>query len=619
MFLALFVLVSPSAASVNLRLIKNGSHDVELKRCAGSFSDDIDTITTTGTTPYVSTRGLSRDLEKNEVYLSFEYTSTAAVSDLAVFFGSIANNDIQYCQGLAKAESWTTYMVDISDALEKFSWGKMGEQLTLRFGNQADVTLMVRHLRICKGEADPWVPTSNMPVIRNSIFRMGLPVFDIHTVDSIEPTCDYVKAPAGSMGGGITNATKVPGSLDIYFTDSITPDYSSGAYEKDKAGMTLKIRGNGSAYLAKKPFKIKLQKKANLMLTGDDKTYKDKEWLLLNDKELQTPIGFKVNELMGLQWTPRCRYVNVIVNGDYRGLYLLAEGVKRNTTARLNVAEDGYIIEHDAYWWNEDSMFVNSKYSPSFNYTFKYPDWEDMTQEQIDYIQNCVTTFEKSVENGTYPQYIDVESLASWVLGHDLLGTLDGGGSNMYFTKYDSTDSTKLQMANMWDFDSIEMTPDKWSDVHTYRFSNDYFNNDNKEFSRQYVKKWNQIKETFFADIQEYLNSLAINDETAAYDTSVIYNNMRWNSYGKSMADDVKSSCAWFETRQTWMQTAVETIDTVDTPSYIQVPVVRTDMVTDIYDLSGRRINSNQNNAAANGTRIYLERTGGRTRKVIAR
>ena len=112
--------------------------------------------------------------------------------------------------------------------------------------------------------------------------------------------------------------------------------------------MRAVIRGNTTARAKKKPYKIKLQKKADLLLRGDDEKYGDKDWLLILDESLSAKTGFKLNELAGMQWTPSYQYVNLILNGEYKGLYMLCESVERNKSCRLNVDKSGYIFEYDA-------------------------------------------------------------------------------------------------------------------------------------------------------------------------------------------------------------------------------------------------------------------------------
>lgn len=89
----------------------------------------------------------------------------------------------------------------------------------------------------------------------SQIISKGLPTLYIETVDHETPTCEYVYAPPGCMGASIRNETKVPGRIVIYkrinWMDSVL--YDSGDYEKDVSGMTIKLRGNTSAFEPKKP------------------------------------------------------------------------------------------------------------------------------------------------------------------------------------------------------------------------------------------------------------------------------------------------------------------------------------------------------------------------------
>lgn len=154
-------------------------------------------------------------------------------------------------------------------------------------------------------------------VLRETL-GLGLPVLRVETVNHEFPSFDRLDPPEGCWGVGITNATKVPGSLTMYAADG-TVAYESGEYRKDTSGMTIKVRGNTSAFWLKRPFKIKLQKKADLLLRGD-KRYEDKDWLLIRDLGINTFEGFKVGELLGMEYVPGSRYVNVIFNGEYYGL-----------------------------------------------------------------------------------------------------------------------------------------------------------------------------------------------------------------------------------------------------------------------------------------------------------
>ncbi|MBR4829341.1 MAG: CotH kinase family protein [Muribaculaceae bacterium] len=403
--------------------------------------------------------------------------------------------------------------------------------------------------------------TSSLVAVRDTMIELseiistGLITINVETVDGEEPTCDYVSAPPGSMGKTITNATKVPGRLVIYGfiegVDSLL--YDSGDYVKDVSGMTIKIRGNTSAYSSKKPYKIKLQKKSDLLFRGNEDLYKDKEWLLLKFDYLLAFSGFKINEMMGLPWTPGHRFVNVVMNGVYRGVYMMCESVKRNPSCRLNVDKlTGYIFECDPYWWNED-VYVNSITSPSYNFTFKYPDSEDITPEQLEYIQGVVTNYENSLTQSYYPDLIDVESFAEWCLGHDLEGTQDSGGANRYYTKYDSTDTSKIHMPLLWDFDMAERMKTDWSLCHTQHFKS-LFNNANRTFVDEYVGLWRSIEKTFFNTMQYYLSRFETSSEGVALNKSLSYEGLLWNTTLDSLHDIVTDRIIWYNTRNNWMK-----------------------------------------------------------------
>lgn len=377
----------------------------------------------------------------------------------------------------------------------------------------------------------------------------NLPLVKIETVNHEEPTCEHVTAPANCWGTSIKNATKVPGNLMILKNDDIL--YYSGDYDKGNSGMTLKIRGNTSAYHDKKPYKIKLQKKADLLSRKDDKNYKDKEWVLLKYNGLKTLVGFKLCELLGLQWTPSFEFVNVMINGDYRGLYMLCESVKRNANCRINVDVTGYIIEYDAYWWNEDVYFV-SDYTYQMNYTFKYPDEEDITQEQIDYIKQYVKSLETAIINGEqYENYMDVDSWAKWLLAQDILGNSDSGGANMYITKFDNTDSSKLMMGNLWDFDSSYTVSTYWSVQHTADelYFPKLLANKNKIFKNTYKSHWEKISSHLVEDMHSFLDEFGRSETASAIKASIILDNNRWGDESSRISEDISTYKAWFVVR----------------------------------------------------------------------
>lgn len=383
------------------------------------------------------------------------------------------------------------------------------------------------------------------------IATCGLPVFVVTTVNEEEPACDIIYAPEGENGASITNVTKVPGHLTIIKGDSIV--YDSGDYQEDVSGITFRIRGNTSAIWKKKPYKINLQKKADLLFRNDD-SYKDKEWILLSNYELINPIGFKMNELMGMQWAPGFTMINLFVNGDYRGIYTLCESVKRNADARLDVdKKTGYIFECDPYWWNENVYFESDS---GKTFTFKYPSDKDITDEQIDYMHTYINKVESSIAEGTYSNYIDVESFASWLLGMDILGNRDAAGANIFLTKYDNTDDTKIKMGNFWDFGAVATVDNEnWSAVHNkYFYFQDLLSSPCSDFVDAYKQLWTENGASIKSKLLFFIFTYPKSDMAKGIESSVPYEMERWQYFDEETTQTQANSLyTYFINRFNWL------------------------------------------------------------------
>lgn len=395
----------------------------------------------------------------------------------------------------------------------------------------------------------------------------GLPLIVIDTVGSEEPYGEGQDCTdgGGNYGYALINTTKVPGRMQIFKYGDNSAIYDSGDYVEKTSGLTIKLRGNTSAGVSetgpkntKHPYKIKLQKKADLLaelVDRNDKKYKDKNWILLKDgTSLNTFVGLTVSDIAGTTWTPEFAYVNVVLNGSYRGIYMLIESISKSE-ARADVADDGYILERDAYWYNEDVYF---KTNLNQKYTFKYPDNDEISDEKLTFIKNYMESVETSVQNGTYENYIDYESFARWQLIHDALGTWDSAGSNIYLTKYDSSNS-KLKMCTPWDFDSNYRMTDKWANTHagSRLYENYLFKSTNTAFLNSYKSQWESLSPILWSELFSKLSELS---KTQGEDINLSrkMDSMRWNfaSYS-TVEENITTAKNWFSSRIPWLDSAI--------------------------------------------------------------
>lgn len=301
------------------------------------------------------------------------------------------------------------------------------------------------------------------------------PRVEVTTENFIWPSCDFVGSPEGCWGAGITNAFYEQCIVTVYNenNEAVYSSSETAAAGQEYLGAKMKIRGNTSARYAshsRYPYKIKLDKSADLLYSligrpSDGKSYADKDWLLLNYGSNGFRIcGDAVADAVGTEWSPDYCYVSLYVNGEYRGLYVLSEAVEEGNGSgeeqwRVEVDNDGFVFECDAYWWNEDVYFRTplTANTPMY-FTFKYPDSDKLSEDspELIYLRDYMTRFEEALmrDDDSYLEYIDLDTFVRWLLVSDYLSINDGGGCNLFLYKKDSTDQTKIAMGPNWDFDS---------------------------------------------------------------------------------------------------------------------------------------------------------------------
>ena len=438
------------------------------------------------------------------------------------------------------------------------------------------------------------VIAQNTDFSQENIDKIGLKVIHIETENNEEPECEFAEAPEGCMGMTSINAKKV--KCRIYITLKGDTLYDSGMFEKNQSGATIKINGNTSAYFAipgNYPYKIKLQKKADL-LNRNNERFDDNEWRLINDGyTLNTIIGLKISELLQFSWTPAYTPCNVFINGDYRGCYLLIESVKRNKDCRINVDKtSGYIVERDPYWWKENRFFTTNYFASSkgYRWTWKYPDEDDVLLEQEDYITQFINDTEQSILNGTYSNYIDIKSFAKWILAHDILGSKDSGGTNLYVAKYDDTPNSLLEMPVLWDFDSnFRMEPGEFSKCHNnagdFYFYN-LFNNTNNSFTSKYKELWLQIKPTLLSTITQYILSITDSEYGRALESSRMLHYNRWGyTPYETIGELAQEAINWFNNHLDKLDVNINKL--ADNTS---ISAIKTKEKYDVYNLLGNKV-----------------------------
>ena len=423
------------------------------------------------------------------------------------------------------------------------------------------------------------------------IEALDLPIVYIETKENEEPTSSTIAAPEGCLGSGTTDKEYVKARMTIF--DKGQKVFDTGEYKKNEGGVRIRVRGNSSALITHKSFKLKFQVESD-PLNRADVLYKNKDWALLNyfsTCDLRTVIGFEVGKLLKMEWEPEWQFVNFVMNGKYRGLYLLCETVGV-APKRTKVCPSGFMIEADPYWWNEDSdhgVFKTKRINPAMGYTFKYPKAKE-DDSVVDDIEAYMNAFEDALYDGKdISDYIDVNSFAAWILAHDILGTLDGAGSNMFVIKDDFLEGearfqSKLRMGPLWDLGTIFSTPNEWATAHymTFFYYEQLFKR--PDFVKEYLRQWEGVRE-LVGPVALYFVQKVIRDKGKELDISRRLSPRDKGFHYRSVNEDLKETEKWFDERIPWMDQAltklIEQTEIVDVQSEHAVCTLQ------VYQLNG--------------------------------
>jgi hypothetical protein len=295
-------------------------------------------------------------------------------------------------------------------------------------------------------------------------------------------------------------------SVDDYIPGTITVLDEETVLEQP---INVKGRGNATFFYPKKPYTVKLEEKAGLLGMG-----KAKKWALLAgycDKTLlRVAVGFQTSELLDLAYTPDYRYVDLVINGQYLGNYILAETVKEEAK-QLDIGEDGYLVEETQYGTDDPIFFTEMR---SLRYRFRYPDGEKVTTEIMESVTAEINKMEQALLNldaeADIPGQVDTDSWVNWFLVQNILANMD---TNRYYYRIDS--DSKICMGPVWDFEwSLGIgwyNGDRPCPDHSITINTAYLRKllENTAFRQRLKERWNEI----YPDITEKLTGFM--DETA--------------------------------------------------------------------------------------------------------
>ncbi len=240
----------------------------------------------------------------------------------------------------------------------------------------------------------------------------------------------------------------------------------------------IEVRGSSSLLYDKKNYSIETRD-----LDGDDLSVpllgmpNESDWALispLNDKSLMRDVLAYWFATSAMDWAPRTRFVEVMLNGQYIGVYVLLETVKRDGD-RVDIAglkdndlagdslTGGYILAMDKLNTGVGGDWISPfpPYSSAWQSTWfqiVYPKDDDIQPEQRAYIEDYVTDFEHALAQWTpnstpiYNNWIDTDSWVNYLLVNEVTKNIDAYRLSAYFYKDRDDNDPLLKMGPVWDF-----------------------------------------------------------------------------------------------------------------------------------------------------------------------
>lgn len=403
-------------------------------------------------------------------------------------------------------------------------------------------------------------------------------------------------------GADIQDNTRIFASMKVIQRPNGARNYVTDASNEEFLDYTgtisIETRGSSSQLLPKKPYgfttvEADTFENDNVKLLG---MAKENDWILnsfaFDDSMMRDYISYEAARAMG-KYATNLVYCEVVLNGDYIGLYAISEKIKRDgdrvDIAKLSDTHDvfpevtgGYIIQTDRVsdedpqaWYNNGASYIHEK-----------PDADDITEIQSNYIQSVFLGLDQTASNADivsgFPSVIDVPSFVDYILMAEFASNVDAYALSTYYHK---DRCGKLRAGPIWDY-NLTYGNDLLDFFSTY-FDRSLTNVWQFDFSNTGAHFWNALftNPTFkcylskrFYEVTRpgaplnYNTISNLMDTTAALiSEAMVRDNQRWNTI-ENFSSEIANMKSWIQERITWMSNNLGGFDdcnAVQTPSLV--------------------------------------------------
>ncbi|OFX53016.1 MAG: hypothetical protein A2046_11785 [Bacteroidetes bacterium GWA2_30_7] len=331
--------------------------------------------------------------------------------------------------------------------------------------------------------------------------------------------------------------------------------------------ITIKIRGSSSVDYPKKSYELETEKKQCIINLPEET-----DWVLyapsIDKSLLRNALAYSLGQKMSIK-SPKFRFLNLYVNDENYGLYLLIQKIKCSE-GFVNIEElseidsckpaisGGYIFKIDkGTGANNWISLCNSDSNHLVNYYIHYPKPNSINESQKKYIIQYIKKFESKISKMPLDHnVIDSQSFISYILVNELMKNFDSYRASVYF--YKNRNSDKLFIGPIWDFDiSSGLALYEEFNTHTgfvFEINDDY---------RKYIPLWwyNLISDEFFSiKLKEKWFELRKHELS---DTQLInlINNLNSQIKNYSIEKETNRLKDWILKRALWIDENIELIN----------------------------------------------------------
>lgn len=324
-----------------------------------------------------------------------------------------------------------------------------------------------------------------------------------------------------------------------------------------------------------------------------------------NDKTLlRETLVHHLYDQMTDRYATRFRYCELIVNGNYEGIYILMEKIKRDKN-RVNIAKlepkddsgdaltGGYILKIDKttgapsdYW--ESTYLPQPLLKPNLRIPIQveYPKKGELTSRQLSYIRNHVSEFEKALQadKAAYANYIDVASWVDYLIINEVSRNVDAYRLSTFFYKDRDSKGGKLVMGPIWDFNLAFGNADYcqgerfdgWSFDFNTTCANDHFQMpfwwktllSDQAFATLVKQRYNALRQNVLRTdaLHRFIDSTALFIQDARirnFQRWPVMGQRVWPNYfiGRSYEEEINYLKNWITNRLKWMDNSLKDVD----------------------------------------------------------